>query len=116
MREDYQDYWSDREKDEEEGETPSGFFMNLTYRIGSKEKVLVHIDSFEAEFNYGNGANLRIPITELRFCPECLKKGDFPFVEDGECSIHNIHPLPFNLQDFERFRILGMLESTNYSH
>lgn len=77
-----------------------------TFRVGG-ESVEVAIRAEETTIAYASGSERSVPTGDLRFCPECLREGGFPLVEDGgPCPVHDEPLLPFSLEDYERFKLL----------
>lgn len=85
--------------------------MSLVFQVPSGGSLTVFPDEGEAEFSYGHGANRRVPLHDLRYCPECLRLGRFPFLEEAAyCQEHDNCAMDFDLEDFERFQLLALLQ------
>lgn len=76
------------------------------------EVVRVKIDTETATFDYVNQTNRSIPLYRLKFCPDCLREKKYPFSEDDSiCERHKTPFLPFDLETFERFQIIALMEN-----
>ena len=72
----------------------------------------VHADLHEdsVEIRYGNGAVETRLRADLAFCPECVREDRYPFGnEDEPCVRHHAPRLGWDLADYERFELLGLL-------
>ncbi len=76
------------------------------------EVVRINIDTEIATFHYANQTNRSIPLHRLKFCPDCLRDKKYPFSEDDSiCQRHKTPFLPFDLETFERFQIIALMEN-----
>jgi len=75
------------------------------------EMVRIDIDEEIATFHYANQTNRSIPLQRLKFCPDCLREKKYPFSEDDSiCQRHKTPFLPFDIETFERFQIIALME------
>lgn len=107
---DYEDYWTEREKDEEGEEVAEKeVVMETFYHNGEDVRVLIMDDVIT--FEYENGTTRTVPIDRVRFCPECMRNRIFPFtLTDEICQRHRSPYLKFSLSDYENFKIISKME------
>lgn len=118
---DYEEFWNNREKFEEqevESETVRisrpDININESYEING-ESVHVHINSENAVFSYVNRTSKTVPLEHLRFCPECVREKKYPFTEiEKECPDHKIPMLPFDVEHYEKFKLISKMEGGRY--
>lgn len=76
------------------------------------EVVRIEINVESATFYYANQTHRSIPLYRLKFCPDCLRDKNYPFSEDDLiCQRHKTPFLPFDLETFERFQIIALMEN-----
>lgn len=88
-----------------------GTGWTLVFQVPQGGSLTIFPDEGEAEFSYAHGASRRVPLHDLRYCPECLRVGRFPFLEEpADCQDHDDCALDFDLADFERFQLVALLQ------
>ncbi len=111
---DYEEYWSDREKVDADGELPADKDSPISITesfLDNGESVAVEIVGGMATFNYANGTSETVPMNQLWFCTTCMKKGTMPFYTDTEvCPTHDTALLKFTIKDYENFKLLSKME------
>lgn len=93
-----------------EGAAPPAGPAPLVFRVPRGGSLTIFPEEGEAEFTFAHGASRRVPLHDLRYCPECLRVGRFPFLEGGpRCEEHHDCAMEFDLEDFERFQLVALL-------
>ena len=109
---DYETYWSDREKEGTEGEENEVVREESvldTFDMDG-ETVEVEINGEYVTFYYQNGTDRTLPISDLYFCPKCLKKMVFPFCDGADdCKVHGHEVLKFDLKEYENFKLVSQM-------
>jgi len=107
---DYETYWADREKEgTEEEEVVHEETILDTYDLNG-ETVEVEIVGEYVTFYYQNGTDRTLPISDLYFCPKCMKDTVFPFCEGAdECKVHGHSVLKFELKEYENFKLISQM-------
>jgi len=116
---DYEDYWVERDRIEgledavEEhpypGRMREGSRFKETY-TSNGETITVTIGEEFAEFEYSNGTSSEVALSDLKFCPSCVKEGRYPFSRHGDrCPVHEIEYFDFDIKRFEEFKVLSKL-------
>ncbi len=117
---DYEDYWTKRneiEGLEDPGEQEQTYPKKLREDLIFKETythkgglIEVSLNEEFAYFGYANGSSAEVPLSQLLFCPSCVKEGKYPFALNGEqCPIHKIEFFNFDIRRFEEFKVLSQL-------
>lgn len=115
---DYEEYWVKRDKIEgledpveepqatPEQEAPK---FRETY-VQKDEEIEVTIWEAIATIEYSNGTVSEVPVSELKFCPSCVKEGKYPFSRHGDsCPTHKVEFFDFDITRFEEFKVLSQL-------
>ena len=122
---DYENYWVDRDKIESledaveaediyDKKIPVKPSFKETYTMNG-EIVVVTIGEEFAFFEYSNGTSSEVSLSELKFCPSCVKEGKYPFSRHGaSCPIHRIEYFNFDMKRYEEFKVISKLNG--YHH
>lgn len=103
---DSEDHWH-KKRVKDMNTSPAIYFYEIR-----GEMVRIDIDAESATFHYANQTHRSIPLYRLKFCPDCLRAKKYPFFEDDSiCQRHKTPLLPFDLQTFERFQIIALMEN-----
>ena len=116
---DYEDYWVERDKVESLEDSGEEYSYQKKIKEGARFKesytsngeiIEVTIGEEFAFFEYSNGTSSEVPLSELKFCPSCVKEGRYPFSRHGDsCPIHKIEYFTFDFTRYEEFRVLSKL-------
>ena len=116
---DYEDYWVERnriegledavEEDTDARRVKEGTRFREVY-TSNGESIEVTINEEFAFIEYSNGTSSEIPLSELKFCPSCVKENKYPFSRHGDsCPSHQIEYFDFDIRRYEEFKVLSKL-------